>query len=604
MEKIEFAQGEVILDRFRIEKRLGEGYSATVYQATDLAMNREVALKVIPSGLIAAERVRREIQTAASLNHPNIVTVHDFIETPDYYVVVMELVKGATLRHALRRKGRIPWQKAVYVASQVAEALKEAHAHEIIHRDIKPENIMITRDGRIKLADFGISVLIQRGNHERRASGTPGYMSPEQLTGRYVDETTDLFALGVVLYEMLTGKNPFYADSLKETALRVMSFTPPPPSAVFPALPAALDAVVMQAIGKDPEFRFQSAAQFIKALREVQESELKVSDEAAAPRVEDLAATAAPAPVERLGAELARLNRHLRTAFFVVSLLLVLYGSISLGSMYTGLAATLIPLGIVLVGLMYPSAALWLSAAVVTVPVFATHQLLGALLGIALATYALVFGYGRNAYFAPLPFLTLYLFRIGLWPATFLLAGLVLEPAAAMLAGLASGVVAVYATAVAPREFAPVFFAAARTPGTLDLATLDGILRPVIANPVTLYEIALFGVVSYVISLTRRGLSPRPLAGPVALLVGVISLFLGYVLVPSLFQGAPPRADAALAAMVPSAILAGIVSLFLAASELGARFIATTQRTASATSASVPTSQRPGANQMSAQRPQ
>ena len=574
MEKRELAPGEVLLDRFRIEKQLGEGYSAIVYEATDLTMNRQVALKVIPAHEGMAERVRREIQTAASLNHPNIVTVHDFIETPDSYVVVMELVKGATLRQALRRKGRIPWQKAVYVIIQVAEALKEAHAREIIHRDVKPENIMITRDGRIKLADFGIAVLIQRGNHERKASGTLGYMSPEQITGRYVDETTDIFALGVILYEMLTGKNPFYADSLKETALRVLNYTPPPPSKVFPALPEALDQVVMQAIGKDPEFRFQSAAQFIKALKAIQSTEISISEPApAAP--EQVAEMAVQPLSERAGMELTHLRRYLLQGFFMVSMLVVLFGSLSLGKMYAGIAGNLIPLGIVLVGILYPAAALWLAIAAIVVPVFATNQLLGFCLGIALATYAFIFGYGKNAYFSPLPFLALYLWKIGLFPVAFLLAGLVLEPGAALLSGVAAGIVGAYVAAFSHAS-GQTFFGAATVVKAIDVTTLDGILKPLVSDPSVIFEICLAGAVAYLVALVRRGIGQKLFAIPVSALVGLIAVYFGYVILPSIQQGVQAKPEAALVATIPSAIVASIVALFLSAGELGQQFLSTT----------------------------
>lgn len=577
MEKKNYSPGDTLLGRYKIVKKLGEGLFSVVYEAIDTLMNREVAIKVTPSTEKLADRVKREISTVASLNHPNVVTVYDFVETPDNYLLIMELVRGVTLRQALKRKVVIPWHKAVYVTIQVAEALQEAHQKQIVHRDVKPENIMISRNGRVKLADFGIAVLIQRGERERKASGTLGYMAPEQISGRYVDETSDIFALGVVLYEMLTGKNPFYSDTLKETALRVMNYNPPPPSKANPALPEKLDEIVMMAIGKDPEFRYQSIQQFKEALKELQKSQMSFhKEDTLSNQSEQLAMTeiselTKASPIEKLGTEIYKFKKYARMTFFCLSMFLVLFTSLSIEKMYAGIAALFIPLGVILVGLLYPSAALWLACASIVVPVVISNKLLGAIIGIALAVYALVFSFGKTAYYSPLPFLSLLLAKIGLFPLVFLLSGLFFEPAAAFMAGLTAGVVGAYLKSADPSVLSP-YFPFFKEATALKTDSIEGIFTP-LSNPSVIYEIALIAFVCLIIAIAKRGMAGKFYAAPASLLIGIMSLFLGYAIFPSLFQMTPSSiAEEVIVSIGPSALGAFLISVVIALSDIGSKF--------------------------------
>lgn len=573
MEKIFFQPGTLLLKRFEIKEKLGEGYSSIVYKAFDKKLEREVALKVISSSKAFEDRVRREIRVAANLTHPNVVTIYDVIETKDYYVFVMELVRGINLREALRRKGKIPWPKALYIAYQVAEALEEAHKLEIVHRDVKPENIMISRDGRVKLADFGISVLIERGARELKASGTLGYMSPEQISGRYVDETTDIFALGVVLYEMLTGKNPFAADSLKETALRVLSFNPPPPGKVQPSVPEKLDEVVSRAIGKDPEFRFQSARQFREALKKVQQEfiQLKEESEKEPQREEiDVSDLTELTFLEKMGSSLYHARNYFRLSFFSISLFLILFGSLSIEKMYKGISAILVPLGVVIVGLIHPATALWLSCASVVIPVFVNYPILASLLGIGFIIYALIFSYGRNSYYSPLPFLGIYLAKIGLFPFVFLLPGLIFEPASAFISGLTAGIIGVYLKSTGNTSINP-FLIEIKAVQALDLTTIEGILKPLISKPSVIFEILLLAFIPYLISIVRKGTFGKIYSSALALMVGMISLILGYSLLSSLFKLTDNFTEKILISTFPSLLLVFLVAMLIQLTETSIR---------------------------------
>ncbi len=264
-----FRMEELLLNRYRILQKIGEGATGQVFKAFDTKIGREVAIKRIAASPTTAPRVLRELRTLANLNHPNIVTVFEFEETPLYYFIIMEYLNGPTLRDILLERGRLTVPQAVSIASQVAEALEYAHGFEIIHRDIKPENIIVLRDGRVKVTDFGIARLISRDFSEKKVVGTLGYMSPEQITGRFVDETADIFALGTVLYESLTGQNPFYAGSFRETATRIINFNPSPPSLINPEVPKELDTITLKAISKDADVRYESARAFKQALSAV-----------------------------------------------------------------------------------------------------------------------------------------------------------------------------------------------------------------------------------------------------------------------------------------------------------------------------------------------
>ena len=280
--------------RYRIVRHLARGGMAEVYVAEDQLLNRIVAVKVLFPELARdeafVERFRREARAAASLNHHNIVSVYDFGQDGDSWFIVMEYVEGRTLRDIIRAEGRMEPARATALAAEVAGALIAAHERGIIHRDVKPANVLITAGtGTVKVADFGIA----RAANARQGLTMPGtvlgtatYLSPEQAQGAEVDYRTDVYSLGMVLYEMLAGTPPFKGDSPVAVAYQQLNSTAPPPSTHNSKVPAALDAVVMKAMSKDPAGRQGSA----EALR----TELLDAGRAAAGALDATRAIASP----------------------------------------------------------------------------------------------------------------------------------------------------------------------------------------------------------------------------------------------------------------------------------------------------------------------
>jgi len=266
--------GTVLVDRYAVGQLLGRGGMAEVFLATDRVLDRPVAVKVLGSWLADdrtfVERFRREALSAARISHPNLVAVFDAGSEGDVHFIVMELVPGETLADVLRREGRIASPLATQIASSVGDALATAHAAGIVHRDVKPANVMRTPDGRTKLMDLGIARGIEGESITRASSilGTAGYVSPEQARGEPVDHRSDIYSLGCVLYEMLTGRQPFLADNPVAVAYQHVHEAPVPPSSLEPSVPGALESIVLRAMEKDPQARFQDAAEMVAALED------------------------------------------------------------------------------------------------------------------------------------------------------------------------------------------------------------------------------------------------------------------------------------------------------------------------------------------------
>ena len=260
--------------RYRIVRHLARGGMAEVYVAEDQLLNRIVALKVLFPELARdeafVERFRREARAAASLNHHNIVSVYDFGGEDDSWFIVMEYVEGRTLRDIIRDEGPMDPARSAELASEVAAALAAAHAEGIVHRDVKPANVLIAAGtGTVKVADFGIARaanVLQGLTMPGTVLGTASYLSPEQASGAEVDHRSDIYSLGMVLWEMLTGKAPFTGDSPVAIAYQQLKAIAPPPSTVNHRVPRGLDAVVMKAMSKDPAARQPSAEELRKEL--------------------------------------------------------------------------------------------------------------------------------------------------------------------------------------------------------------------------------------------------------------------------------------------------------------------------------------------------
>jgi serine/threonine-protein kinase len=271
----DYQAGDVIDGRYRILGRIGGGGMANVYLAEDTTLGRRVAIKMLHRRFVEdakfVERFRREAKAAAGLNHPNIVGVYDWGQVGSENYIVMEYVEGETLKELIRRRGRLTGSDAVAICLELLAAVGAAHGNGVIHRDIKSQNILLDREGRAKVADFGIAQAGDPGMTEVGSIlGTAQYLAPEQARGEAVDERSDLYSVGVVLYEMLTGRVPFKGDSAVTVALKHVNELPPEPAGLVPGLPYSLNQIVLKALAKDPNRRYGSAAEFAADLRAAQ----------------------------------------------------------------------------------------------------------------------------------------------------------------------------------------------------------------------------------------------------------------------------------------------------------------------------------------------
>ena len=263
---------DTIVDgRYRVQSRLGSGGMAEVWSAEDSQLGRRVALKLLASRFAAdpgfRERFRREAAAAAAMQHPNIVSIYDRGEWDGTSYIAMELVNGPTLKQLIQQRGPAGPGAATDIAIEILKALRYAHKRGIVHRDIKPQNVLMDEEGHAKVADFGIAHAGASDMTDEGAMlGTVQYVSPEQAQGKPVSPRSDLYSVGVVLYELLTGQVPFEGEAPVSIALKQVSEPPVPPSQLEPSVPPALEAVVMRALEKDPDHRFQDADEFIAAL--------------------------------------------------------------------------------------------------------------------------------------------------------------------------------------------------------------------------------------------------------------------------------------------------------------------------------------------------
>src|ERR1017187_2023653 len=283
-----------ILGQYEIRSPLGAGGMGEVYRAHDTRLDREVAIKVLPESLtsdsVRLRRFEQEARAAAALNHPNILAVYQMATHEGASYMVSELLDGERLRERLRH-GPIPLRKAIDYAVQIAHGLAAAHDKGIVHRDLKPDNLFVTKDGRVKILDFGLAKLVQprdasgaeatlagveatiaQGTEPGMVMGTVGYMSPEQVRGKVADHRSDIFAFGTILYEMVTGKQTFRKPTSAETMSAILNEDPPSISQVTSTSPPGLQRVLHRCLEKSPEQRFQSAADLAFALEALSDS--------------------------------------------------------------------------------------------------------------------------------------------------------------------------------------------------------------------------------------------------------------------------------------------------------------------------------------------
>jgi len=263
------------LGRYEVVGELGQGAMGVVYKATDPLIDRIVAIKTITLSLAQDEREEyearfyQEAKAAGRLSHPNIVTIFDVGRSGDIAYIAMEFLQGRELRDILNDEQQLPVDQVIDIVAQVALGLAYAHEHGIVHRDVKPSNIMVLRDGHAKITDFGIARMASAAVRTQTGMvlGSPKYMSPEQVMGKLTDQRSDIFSLGVMLYEMLTGQPPFLGENVNAIMYQTLNAIPQPPSSLNPAVPDMLNFIVAKALAKDIENRYQNARDLASDLR-------------------------------------------------------------------------------------------------------------------------------------------------------------------------------------------------------------------------------------------------------------------------------------------------------------------------------------------------
>lgn len=277
MDKYDKYVGQIFDRRYRIVRIIGVGGMAVVFEAVDTVMKRTVAVKMLKEEIAgdaqAVKRFINESRAVSMLSHPNIVSIYDVSVRDDLKYIVMERVDGITLKNYMNSRGPLPPKEIMNYTAQILRALDHAHSKGIIHRDIKPQNIMLLKNGKIKVTDFGIAKLpnAETVTMTDKAIGTVYYISPEQASGKKIDPRSDIYSLGVVMYEMATGKLPFVADSPVSVALMQVNNQPRPPRELLPSIPPGVEAMILTAMEKDPDKRFQSASvmlHYVLRLRE------------------------------------------------------------------------------------------------------------------------------------------------------------------------------------------------------------------------------------------------------------------------------------------------------------------------------------------------
>jgi len=326
METFDRYVGQVFDGRYKILRIIGIGGMAVVFEAIDFATRRTVAVKMLKDDISGdAQSVKRfinESKAVSMLNHPNIVKIFDVSVRDNLKYIVMERVEGITLKNYITQKGALPLKEILNITEQILNALEHAHSKGIIHRDIKPQNIMLLKNGRIKVTDFGIAKLpnAETVTMTDKAIGTVFYISPEQASGKAIDPRSDLYSLGVMMYEMATGVIPFTAESPVSVALMQVSAQPKPPRERLPSIPVGLEQVILGAMEKKPERRFQSATQMQRHIAQLRSNpgyvfKVRRASNDTAPQLDKSASL----PSERKGARNSRHRRQSHSMFPIIS---------------------------------------------------------------------------------------------------------------------------------------------------------------------------------------------------------------------------------------------------------------------------------------------
>ena len=307
---------KLLAGRYELLEKIGDGGMAVVYKARCRLLNRFVAIKILKPEFAKnpdiIESFRRESQAAAGLSHPNIVGIFDVGREGNLHYIVMELIEGQTLSKMIEKEGPIEYHKVIDITKQIASGLSYAHKHHIIHRDIKPHNILMTPDGVAKIADFGIAKAMSESiddDSEEMVMGSVHYFSPEQARGGYVDEKSDIYSLGIVMYEMLTGRVPFDAETPVQVALMHINEQMIPPSRYVPTIPPRLEAIILKATAKVQVSRYANVDEIIKELDKIELISAVVGEEAVAPEIRKTDRTALDKQKKEAAAEKKKRNK-------------------------------------------------------------------------------------------------------------------------------------------------------------------------------------------------------------------------------------------------------------------------------------------------------
>ena len=280
--KVNWRLGKILDDRYKIESVVGIGGMAVVYKAYDQKEDRAVAVKVLRDDVAmdaeSRKQFRKEYQAVGMLSHPNIRAVYDVVSSGDTEYIVMEYVDGENLKQYLKKRGALSWQETLDLSIQIARALSHAHSRGIIHLDIKPQNIMLPKDGEVKIADFGIAQMEEGAGDSSADEGSIHYISPEQARGETVDARSDIYSLGVVMYEMLTGRLPFDGETVEQVAVQQYSVIPDAPSTYNSRIPEQLENVTLRAMEPDPDDRYPTAEEMLAELEEIGDEEIEPED--------------------------------------------------------------------------------------------------------------------------------------------------------------------------------------------------------------------------------------------------------------------------------------------------------------------------------------
>lgn len=564
-----------LLERYQILEKLGQGGFGEVFKAFDTKMRRLVAIKRMDASQKASARALKEARAAAKLDHPNVVSVHDLEKDAEYYYLVMEFVDGVTLAEILEAKPRLSVEESIDIAIQIAEALEVAHLKGVIHRDIKPENIMLSKDGAVKVADFGIAHLASSTmTKEGDILGTFAYMSPEQAKGGRIDHKTDVFSLGVVLYQMLTGEAPFAAATPGGIVFKVLNLEPQPVSELNETVGEELEALVSDALAKERKDRLPDATRFYQRLEVLRQGKVsskrmlrplykmakrRRSFEEALPGQLDWAVSGFSRFKLAVRDFSARHQSFMERIFDAVLIGLAVWYLLSRTTFYPAPLRLALPLVVLIIVFALPRLGIPIGLTVLVLPIANFSLILALFYMVILVLYGLSFLLVRpvkSVFTLGAPMLT----RLGVGLAFPLLSGLAWAPLQAFAIGAVGGLVSEMVDLLGGRYVR--YIDAPNTYRLLNVlggeinpwTALKGIVHPFIDSPTLILQPLLWASVALIVSLlVKRTSLKRDLLG-LAAAAGVF--LIGQLVLLTRFNWGVGAIDALMQTFVLSLIIA------------------------------------------------